>query len=85
MDSWYVYITKAKTGRFYTGISVNPQERLKKHNSGAGAKFAINQGPLELVYISSSFLTKSEARKREMQIKKWSRIKKSNLINGVWV
>ena len=42
------------------------------------------QGPFNLVYISKEFLDKSSARKREVQIKKWTKVKKSKLINGEW-
>jgi len=82
--SWYVYIAKTKTGRFYTGITTNTENRILKHNSGKGSKFAIDQGPLELVYSSQTFPNKSEARKREVQIKGWSRDKKLKLVNGDW-
>lgn len=79
---WQVYIAQSiKTKRFYTGIAKNPKERLKNHNSGRGAKFAIDQGPLRLVY-KSGVCTKSEARKREIQIKSWRTEKKLWLING---
>ena len=83
-NSWYVYIAKAKTGRYYTGITTNPNKRIIKHNSGKGSRFAIEQGPLELVYISKAFPDKSEVRKREIQIKGWSREKKLKLISGSW-
>ena len=83
-NSWYVYIAKAKTGRYYTGITTNPNKRIIKHNSGKGSRFAIEQGPFDLVYISKAFPGKSEARKREIQIKGWSREKKLNLISGAW-
>ena len=85
MKKWYVYIAKARTKRLYVGISTNPIERISKHNLGKGSRFAVNQGPLELVYISSPFQNKSEARKRETQVKKWSREKKDKLITGEWV
>ncbi|MFA5275314.1 MAG: GIY-YIG nuclease family protein [Candidatus Omnitrophota bacterium] len=85
MQDWFVYIAKAKTQRFYTGISNDPKERIAEHNSGLGSKFAINQGPFELVYVSKSFINKSEARKREVQIKHWSQAKKLKLINGEWI
>jgi putative endonuclease len=84
MVNWYIYIAEAKTGRFYTGITNNPQKRIYKHNVGLGSKFAINQGPLRLVYVSKPFISKSEVRKREIQVKNWSRIKKIKLINGIW-
>lgn len=85
MQSWYVYIARAKTQRFYTGITTDPKQRIIKHNLGMGSRFAVSQGPLELVYISTPFANKSEARKREIQIKNWSREKKLKLINGIWI
>jgi predicted GIY-YIG superfamily endonuclease len=79
---WFVYIAKAKTGRYYTGITTNTTKRLAEHNKGYGSRFARQQGPFELVY-SASFSSKSEARKREIQIKGWSRNKKELLINNL--
>ncbi len=81
---WFVYIAKAHTGRYYVGITTNPSERIKKHNSGKGSQFARDQGPFTLAYISLPFVNKSEARKREIQLKGWSREKKEKLINGEW-
>ncbi len=83
-NSWYTYIAKAKTGRFYTGITTDPDKRILKHNSGKGSRFAIEQGPFELVYISKPLPNKSEARKWEIQIKGWTREKKLKLISGIW-
>jgi len=45
---------------------------------------AKQQGPFDLIYVSKEFPDKSSARKREAQIKKWSREKKEKLINGEW-
>jgi putative endonuclease len=80
--NWYLYIAKARTGRFYTGISTDPAKRIARHNRGEGARFAIQQGPFELVYISPPFTDKSTVRKREIQIKDWSQVKKNRLISG---
>jgi len=82
--SWFVYIAQARTGRYYVGITTNPQERIQEHNLGEGSKFAINQGPFSLAYLSPSFPDKSSARKREAQIKKWTQSKKEKLIRGEW-
>ena len=81
---WFVYIAQTNTGRYYIGITNNPERRLEKHNSGEGAKFARDQGPVKLVYVSASFANKSEARKREIQLKGWTRQKKEKLISGNW-
>jgi len=81
---WYVYIAKAKTGRYYTGIATNPNKRILEHNKGKGSQLSRQQGPFAAVYISRSLPNKSEARKREAQVKGWTRKKKENLINGEW-
>lgn len=80
---WFVYICKAKTNRYYTGITNNPSARLDKHNSGTGSKFARDQGAFTLLYVSPPF-TKAEARKHEIQVKGWTRTKKERLIGGEW-
>lgn len=82
--SWYVYLAKANTDRYYTGITTDPIQREIKHNSGKGARMARQQGPFKIAYVSASFPNKSEARKREIQIKGWSRNKKEKLISGEW-
>ena len=81
---WFVYIAQAITGRYYVGITNNTVQRMIKHNSGEGSKFAKDQGPFKLVYASTSFRNKSDARKREIQIKGWTRDKKEMLIRGAW-
>jgi putative endonuclease len=82
--SWHVYIARARTGRYYTGITTDPQERIAEHNNGKGSRFAVHQGPFVLAYVSEAFPGKSEARKREWQIKRWTRGKKEKLIQGEW-
>ncbi|MCL5410271.1 MAG: GIY-YIG nuclease family protein [Patescibacteria group bacterium] len=81
---WYLYIAQARTGRFYVGITTDSKERLAEHNSGNGSRFAVQQGPFKLVYVSQPFPNKSEARKREIQVKGWTREKKLKLINGIF-
>jgi len=84
MENWYVYIAESRTSRYYTGISNNVENRIIKHNTGKGSRFAIEQGPFRLVYTSEVFDSKGEARKREIQIKGWTHEKKSKLIQGEW-
>lgn len=82
--NWFVYIAIARTGRYYTGISPDPTQRLEKHNSGKGSQMARQEGPFTMKYVSAPFLSKSDARKREIQIKGWSVDKKRKLILGEW-
>lgn len=81
---WYVYIATAKTGRYYVGMTTDPEKRMGEHNTHSGSRFAYEQGPFVLSYVSQAFPDKSVARLREAQIKGWSRIKKERLIRGEW-
>jgi putative endonuclease len=82
--NWFVYIAKSKVGFYYVGITTNVDKRIQAHNSGNGSQMAKQQGPFNLMYKSKTYPDKSSARKRESQIKKWSRTKKEKLINGEW-
>ena len=64
----------------YTGITNNLEERLKKHQSGNGAKYLRGRLPIKLVY-KENFINRSEATKREMYIKKMSKKEKKHLID----
>lgn len=81
---WYVYIAESRFKHFYTGITNNPELRIIKHNSGKGSQMAIQQGPFTLAYVSKEFPSKSLAREKEVQIKKWTKEKKEKLISGEW-
>lgn len=80
-NNWYVYIMQANTGRYYVGITIDVKKRLERHNSGQGSQFARQQGPFRLKY-QCIYTNKSSARKREVQLKGWSRLKKEKLISG---
>ena len=53
--------------------------RIETHNKGLGAKYTRGRLPVELVY-QEVFESKSEAIKREIDLKKLSRIEKLDLI-----
>lgn len=67
---YLTYILKSiKDGGFYTGITNNLQERLKKHNHGYRAtKSTLNRGPFELVFVQIS-TNRIEARELEKYLK----------------
>jgi putative endonuclease len=83
MKDWYVYIAETTSGKLYTGVSKNVTKRINKHNQGKGSRYARMQGGFRLVYKSDP-LTKSDALKREIQIKGWTHSKKEKLIKGEW-
>jgi putative endonuclease len=76
---WFVYILKCEDGSLYTGITNNLDRRFLEHKKRKGGNYTSSHKVLERVY-SEQFQTRSEALKREAQIKKWRREKKLNLI-----
>ena len=69
--------------KLYTGVSNNLPKRLYCHNTKRGALFTKSQVTLgdkfKMVFYEE-YQTLVEARKREIQIKKWRKEKKENLI-----
>lgn len=78
MKPWYVYIVRCRDNSLYTGIALDVQQRIKKHNSGDGAKYTRSRRPVKLVR-KEKHATESRARKREAEIKGLTRIEKENL------
>jgi putative endonuclease len=78
---WYVYILKCADGLLYTGSTTDIERRLKEHNRGKGGGCTRGRLPVKLVH-QELLPNRSQAQKRESQIKKWPRQKKLALING---
>ena len=81
---WLIYILECRDGSLYCGITNNIEKRLKQHkgeNKG-GAKYTRSHWPCKLVYEEKS-ASQSEALKRELSIKKMSKVEKQALINLV--
>ncbi|MBP3853757.1 MAG: GIY-YIG nuclease family protein [Erysipelotrichaceae bacterium] len=79
----FVYILQCNDGTYYTGWTTDLDRRIQMHNKGQGAKYTKSRRPVKLVYRESC-PTKSEALKREYQIKQLSRKEKETLIrNGI--
>jgi putative endonuclease len=67
---FFVYILRSEsTDRFYIGQTQNLEERLSYHNANY-SKALKNRGPWKLIY-QEPFLTRSEAVRRERQLKSW--------------
>ena len=76
---YFVYMIKNNYGDLYVGITNDPERRLKEHNSQNGSSFTKMRGPFIIVFLEK-YNTSTEARQREIQIKKWRRDKKEKLI-----
>lgn len=75
----YTYVLRCADGSLYCGWTNHLEERVKAHNEGKGAKYTRGRGPVELVYYEE-FETKSEAMRREWEIKKMDRKDKLRVI-----
>ena len=76
---WFVYMLRCGDGSLYTGVSTDVSARLKAHQTGKGAKYTKSHLPVSLVYTESC-PSKSEAFRREWQIKQLSREEKLQMI-----
>ena len=81
MAEYYLYILQCCDNTLYTGTARNLEARIEQHNRGKGAKYTRGRRPVMLVY-SELLANKSEALKREHEIKKWPRSRKLDLISG---
>lgn len=76
----FVYILECSDRTLYCGWTNNLQKRLEEHSAGkAGAKYTRGRRPVRLVYREPC-PTRSDALKREREIKRLSRARKLLLI-----
>lgn len=79
--AWYVYIVICSDTSLYTGITTNLARRITEHNSPTkAAKYTRARQPVCLQYFEE-YCTRSEASKREYQIKQLTRKQKLGLLS----
>ena len=78
---YYVYIIRCQDNSLYTGITNDLERRFSEHKEKIGGHYTASHNVKEVIY-TEKFKTRSEALKREAQIKGWRREKKLNLINS---
>ncbi len=78
---WFVYMLRCSDGSYYVGVASDVAHRVQQHNAGHAVAYTKERRPVELVYTEEcgSYLS---ARRRERQLKGWSRQKKERLIGG---
>ncbi len=78
---YFVYIIESLSGKFYTGIALDPEKRFLEHAScnKRGAKFFRSDPPVRILY-QEKCKDRSSALKREAAIKKMTRKEKESLI-----
>ena len=81
-ERWFVYILRCADGSLYTGITNDLDRRLEQHNAGTASRYTRSRLPVTLEYREEP-KTKSNALKRELEIKALSRKEKEALIQSV--
>ncbi len=77
---WFVYVLLCKDGSFYTGATNNLEKRFLEHKKGIGGRYTRSHKVIKIIY-SEKFSSKSDALKKEFEIKSWSRGKKIKALN----
>jgi tRNA/rRNA methyltransferase len=70
-----------RSGAVYIGSTTNWAQRLRDHQAGE-ACMTTKHDPVDAVLLTEDWSTNVSARRRERQIKKWSRGKKLALAAG---
>lgn len=77
---WYVYMLRCADGSLYTGVTTDPERRLREHNEGRlGARYTRARRPVELVYLEE-VPDRAAAGRREASLKKLPRPQKLTLV-----
>ena len=77
---YYVYILLCKNDSYYTGYAEDAKRRVERHKRGQGARYTKMHEAEKVVYVEE-FDSRSEAMKREREIKSFSHSKKQQLVN----
>jgi putative endonuclease len=80
--SYFTYLVECRDKSYYCGYTNDLKKRIETHNSGTGGKYTKRRLPVKLIYFEE-FETRSEAMKRECEIKKFSRVKKEELVKKI--
>jgi len=78
-EPWFCYLLKCCDDSLFVGMTNDVAQRVAKHNQGLGADYTKRRRPLMLIW-SQEFPDQVAARKREVELKGWSRKKKLELV-----
>jgi putative endonuclease len=78
---YFVYILECEDKTLYTGITTDLERRFKEHKDGIGSHYTKAHKASRVIY-KEECADRSNASKRELEIKKWSRLKKLEMIEN---
>lgn len=79
MNKYYAYLARCNDDTLYAGYTNDIKNREEAHNEGNGAHYTRMRRPVKIVYFEE-FVNRSEAMKREYQLKHLSKKEKEGLI-----
>ena len=81
MADWFVYMVRCSDNSLYTGVTTDTRRRVQQHNDQipGAAKYTRTRQPVSLVY-QEFYQTRSEACRREYEIKALSKRAKEQLV-----
>jgi putative endonuclease len=82
MANWCVYIIELSSGTYYTGITNDLDKRMKTHARGKGSAYVKANLPIVDIMYVEYVADRSEASKRESEIKDMRRDLKIKLANS---
>ena len=80
MNDWFVYMLRCADNSLYTGITTDLERRVVEHNGDKSVtRYTRARQPVTLVYQENAE-SRSQASKREAQLKKLPKVKKEALL-----
>lgn len=76
---YFVYLIECSDKSIYTGISTDVTRRFNEHKNGKGGHYTRSRKVIKILY-TEKFKTRSQALKREAEIKSWKKEKKLKLV-----
>ena len=79
MPKYYAYLARCNDDSLYAGYTNDLDKREEAHNEGIGARYTRMRRPVHIVY-HEEFANRSDAMKREYQLKHLSKKDKEDLV-----
>ena len=79
--SAYLHILRLKSKNLYIGATLDLEQRTQEHFEGSACSTIKIDPPLELIHFERNENLK-DARRREDQLKRWTRAKKEAFVSG---
>ncbi len=77
----FVYLLRCADGSLYCGWTYDLDQRLARHQAGAGSRYTRSRLPVELAW-SGELPGRAEAMREEIRIKRLPRAEKLDLVAG---